>query len=69
MTKQKLIQQYKEKIEICETKLKKLGENVREFRRGAGPWDIDELRKDQKIENTQRQCYIQFVSDLEYELD
>ncbi len=69
MTKEKLIKNYQEKVEICDIKLKSIAENMRECRRGEGPWDKDELITDRKIEATQRQCYIQFISDIEYELD
>ncbi len=68
MTKEKLIQQYKEKIELCDNRLESIAKNKRELRHGKGPWDKEELIQDRKIESAQRQCYVQFVSDLEYEL-
>ena len=71
MNKQKLIEQYNHKIKNCEILLKSY-KDLRIKLRHEGDKDaaeISELSKHRAIQSAQRQCYIQFVSDLEYELE
>ncbi len=74
MTKEKLINQYKGKIEDCDILLKSIKDNVRKLRHKEMNTDekINELNyfaSDRKMISAQRQCYVQFISDIEYELD
>jgi hypothetical protein len=75
MTKQKLIEQYQSKITDCDTLLNAIKEKKRKIRKdgivlgenSANEWN--DLCNERSTISAQRQCYVQIISDLEYELD
>ncbi len=71
MTKEKLIEQYNQKIKNCDILLEAVRVSKGKLRHRGNNNDSlrNELSKDYHISSAQRQCYIQIVSDLEYELD
>lgn len=71
MTKEKLIEQYEYKIKYCDKLLKHILDKKRVLRnyRNKSDDEYSELCSDRKMIAVQRQCYIQFISDIEYELD
>lgn len=67
MTKQELIDQYQQRIKSCDNMLDVFKKNIRTARHNKTSSEADRLEK--RHFDAQRQCYVQFVSDLEYELD
>ena len=75
MTKQKLIKQYQKKIADCDIRIKSSQRQIRAIRNSVDDSSymdssiyLDES-KDMAIASAQRQCYIQFISDIEDELE
>ncbi len=74
MTKGKLINQYQEKIGVCDILLNSIMEKKRKLRKegiviGDNTDEWNALCSERQIISAQRQCYVQFISDIEDELD
>jgi hypothetical protein len=67
MTKEKLIKEYKEKIEQLDIKLEFLKKDIKEYRENDQPMFLDAALYVKEKVNSQRQIYIQKIHDLEEE--
>jgi hypothetical protein len=72
MKKEKLIQQYKQRIEkMYDPLIEGIVDNMKALRGNddyANSEEWRELQTDRKIKTAEKQCYVQFISDLEWEL-
>lgn len=65
MTTQKLIGEYQNLIEFKDIEIGQITERIRKFRDIGNQERTDELRQEKVVLNTKRQCFVQFVKDLE----
>ena len=66
MTKEKLIAEYKQKISSCDTRIESFSNSIRQARKNEEDQDvIFDIIFERRIEQTQRQAYLQFIKDLE----
>ena len=64
MTTEKLINECQAKIELCDKQIGKINEDIRSYR-NVGTHAPEYLFEEKKVHNAQRQCYVQFIADLE----
>lgn len=73
MIKQKLIEQYKQRIaRVYDPLIEGIVDDMKALRENDNYTDSEdwkELQTERKIKMAERQCYVQFISDLEWELD
>jgi hypothetical protein len=68
---EKLIEEYMQKIACCDIDIKAMRSNKSEARRKPAPWShsqvayFEDINYEIEQKSIQRQCYVQFISDLE----
>ena len=68
-----LIKEYKLKIEACDKEITLKTQQIRECRNSCNTEDwinmTADFAEDRRIINTRRQCYVQFVVDMEGQME
>lgn len=62
-----LVKEYESKISDCDKLIQDYTSQIRLSRHGASDsaYTIEELAHERRIQDTRRQCFIQFIKDLE----
>lgn len=64
---EKLIKEYEERIENCDSQISRYTNEIRSIRKnGADSYfcTVEELANERKIADAKRQCYVQAIADI-----